>query len=164
MAQSSPFEVDSRTFVLTYVQPGLAGLMDGSVSTLGPIFAAAFATHDPWQTFLVGLAASLGSGISMGFTELASDDGSITGRGAPTTRGLVIGFMTLLGGISHTLPFLIPHFFLATAIAFAVVFVELWTIAYVKYRFMASRLMPAIIQVVIGGVLVFAVGVLIGGL
>ena len=153
---------ERRQFVLTYVQPGLAGLMDGSVSTLAPIFAAAFATHDTWQTFLVGLAASIGAGISMGFTEVASDDGRLSGRGSPIKRGLTTGIMTTLGGLGHALPYLIPHFWTATAIAAAVVFVELWAIAYVQNCFMETPFWRAALQVVLGGALVFAVGVLIG--
>ena len=153
---------ERRQFVLTYVQPGFAGLMDGSVSTLAPIFAAAFATHDTWQTFLVGLAASIGAGISMGFTEVASDDGRLSGRGSPIKRGLTTGIMTTLGGLGHALPYLIPHFWTATAIAAAVVFVELWAIAYVQNRFMETPFWRAALQVVLGGALVFAVGVLIG--
>ncbi len=151
-----------RRFVLTYVQPGLAGLMDGSVSTLAPIFAAAFATGDTWQTFLVGLAASVGAGISMGFTEAASDDGVISGRGSPTTRGVVTGLMTAVGGLGHALPYLIPHFWTATAIAIAVVFVELWAIAWIQNRFMETPFWRATLQVVVGGALVLAAGMLIG--
>src|SRR5690606_38742044 len=120
-----------RQFILTYVQPGLAGLMDGSVSTLAPIFAAAFATGDTWQTFLVGLAASLGAGISMGFTEVASDDGVISGRGSPVRRGLATGVMTAVGGLGHALPYLIPHFWTATTLAIIIVFIELWAIAFI---------------------------------
>lgn len=153
---------ERRQFILTYVQPGLAGLMDGSVSTLAPIFAAAFATHDTWQTFLVGLAASIGAGISMGFTEVASDDGKISGRGSPIKRGVTTGLMTALGGLGHALPYLIPHFWTATAIAGLVVFVELWAIAYVQNRFMETPFLRAAFQVVLGGALVFAAGVLIG--
>ena len=137
-----------REMVLTWVQPGLAGLMDGSVSTLAPIFAAAFATGDTWQTFLVGLAASVGAGISMGFTEAASDDGTISGRGSPVKRGIASGVMTALGGLGHALPYLIPDFWTATTIAMTVVFFELWAIAW--------------LQVVVGGLLVFASGILIG--
>lgn len=151
-----------RLFVLQVIQPGLAGLMDGSVSTLAPLFAAAFATHQSWQTFLVGLAASMGAGISMGFAEALSDDGTLTGRGHPWTRGTVCGFMTALGGLGHTLPYLIPHVQTATAIAVGVVLVELGVIAWVRHRFMDTPLMPAVVQVVIGGVLVFLTGVLIG--
>ena len=151
-----------RQFVLTWVQPGLAGLMDGSVSTLAPIFAAAFATGDTWQTFLVGLAASVGAGISMGFTEAASDDGTISGRGSPVKRGIASGVMTAVGGLGHALPYLIPDFNTATAIAMAVVFVELWAIAWVQNRFMETPFWRAAVQVVVGGSLVFASGILIG--
>jgi rubrerythrin len=153
---------ERRQFILTYVQPGLAGLMDGSVSTLAPIFAAAFATHDSWQTLLVGLAASIGAGISMGFTEVASDDGRLSGRGSPLKRGLTVGLMTTLGGLGHALPYLIPHFWTATGVAAAVVFVELWTIAFIQNRYMETPFWRAAFQVVLGGALVFAAGVLIG--
>jgi rubrerythrin len=152
-----------RQFVLTWVQPGLAGLMDGSVSTLAPIFATAFATQDPWTTFLVGLAASVGAGISMGFTEAAHDDGVLSGRGSPWKRGLASGVMTTLGGLGHALPYLIPDFRTATAIAIAVVFVELWAIVWIQNRFMETPFLRATFQVVLGGALVFAAGVLIGG-
>jgi rubrerythrin len=151
-----------REFVLTWVQPGLAGLMDGSVSTLAPIFAAAFATGDTRQTFLVGLAASVGAGISMGFTEAASDDGTISGRGSPVKRGIASGIMTAVGGLGHALPYLIPHFRTATLIAMAVVFVELWAIAWVQNRYMETPFWRAALQVVAGGSLVFASGILIG--
>lgn len=151
-----------RQFVLTWVQPGLAGLMDGSVSTLAPIFAAAFATGDTWQTFLVGLAASVGAGISMGFTEAASDDGTISGRGSPGKRGVASGVMTAVGGLGHALPYLIPHFWLATSIAMVVVFIELWVIAWIQNRFMETPFWRAALQVVVGGALVFAAGILIG--
>ena len=144
------------------IQPGLAGLMDGSVSTLAPLFAAAFATRNPTETFLVGLAASLGAGISMGFAEALSDDGSLTGRGRPWTRGFVCGLMTALGGLGHTLPYLIPDFTLATGVAVAVVIVELGVISWVRHHFMDTPLTSAIFQVVIGGVLVFLTGILIG--
>jgi rubrerythrin len=151
-----------RLFVLQVVQPGLAGLMDGSVSTLAPLFAAAFATHSTWDTFKVGLAASVGAGISMGFAEALSDDGSLTGRGRPLIRGLVCGLMTALGGLGHTLPYLIPHIQTANGIAFAVVIVELWAIAWVRNHWMDTPIMSAIFQVVVGGALVFAAGWLIG--
>jgi len=151
-----------RQFILTWVQPGLAGLMDGSVSTLAPIFATAFATQDTWTTFLVGLAASVGAGISMGFTEAASDDGEISGRGSPVKRGIASGVMTALGGLGHALPYLIPHFWTATIIAMVVVFVELWAIAWIQKKFMDTPFLRAAFQVVVGGVLVFAAGVLIG--
>ncbi len=153
---------ERRQFVLTYVQPGLAGLMDGSVSTLAPIFAAAFATGDTWQTFLVGLSASVGAGISMGFTEAAHDDGKLSGRGSPLKRGLASGIMTAVGGLGHALPYLIPHFWTATATAAAVVFVELWAIAYIQNRFMETPFLRAAFQVVLGGSLVLAAGILIG--
>lgn len=151
-----------RAFVLTWVQPGLAGLMDGSVSTLAPIFAAAFATGDTWQTFLVGLAASVGAGISMGFTEAASDDGTISGRGSPVKRGVASGVMTAIGGLGHALPYLIPHFSTATMLAMAIVFVELWAIAWAQNRYMETPFWRAALQVVLGGSLVFASGILIG--
>ena len=153
---------ERRQFILTYIQPGLAGLMDGSVSTLAPIFAAAFATHDTWQTFLVGLAASIGAGISMGFTEVASDDGKLSGRGSPLKRGLTTGVMTAMGGLGHALPYLIPHFWTATAVAAVVVFFELWAIAFVQNRYMETPFLRAAFQVVLGGALVFAAGILIG--
>jgi erythrin-vacuolar iron transport family protein len=152
-----------RQFLLTWVQPGLAGLMDGSVSTLAPIFATAFATQDPRTTLLVGLAASVGAGISMGFTEAAHDDGVLSGRGSPVKRGLASGVMTALGGLGHALPYLIPDFWTATAIAIAVVFVELWAIAWIQNRFMETPFLRATFQVVLGGALVFAAGALIGG-
>ena len=155
-------ETARRMFVLQYVQPGLAGLMDGSVSTLAPLFAAAFATHSTWATFLVGLAASIGAGISMAFAEALSDDGSLTGRGAPVVRGAVTGAMTALGGLGHTLPYIIPHFWTATSVAFAVVAIELAVISYIRHRFMDTPFLAATFQVVVGGVLVFAVGILIG--
>jgi rubrerythrin len=151
-----------RQFVLTWVQPGLAGLMDGSVSTLAPIFAAAFATGDTSKTFLVGLAAAVGAGISMGFTEAASDDGTISGRGSPLKRGVASGVMTAIGGLGHALPYLIPDFRTATGIAMAIVFVELWAIAWVQNRYMETPFWRAAVQVVIGGLLVFASGILIG--
>ncbi len=157
-----------RLFVLQYVQPGLAGLMDGSVSTLAPLFAAAFATHQNWPTFLVGLAASIGAGISMGFAEALSDDGSLTGRGSPWLRGAVCGIMTALGGLGHSLPYLVPDslpnaFWIATAIAGIVVFFELWAIAFIRARYMDTPFLQAVFQIVLGGVIVLAVGILIGG-
>ena len=151
-----------HALVLRVVQPALAGLMDGSVSTLAPIFAAAFATGDTWQTFLVGLSASVGAGISMGFTEAAHDDGKLSGRGSPIKRGLSSGIMTALGGLGHALPYLIPHFWTATAIAAVVVFFELWAIAFIQNRYMETPFLRAAFQVVLGGALVFAAGVLIG--
>jgi rubrerythrin len=155
-------ETARRMFVLQYIQPGLAGLMDGSVSTLAPLFAAAFATHNTWQTFLVGLAASVGAGISMAFAEALSDDGSLTGRGAPVIRGAVCGVMTAVGGLGHTLPYLIPHFLTATAISFAVVVIELIVISYIRFRYMDTSFLAAAFQVIVGGVLVFVAGILIG--
>jgi len=152
-----------RQFVLTWVQPGLAGLMDGSVSTLAPIFATAFATQDPWTTFQIGLAASVGAGISMGFTEAAHDDGVISGRGSPIKRGIASGVMTLLGGLGHALPYLINDFWTATSIAFAVVFVELWAIAWIQKKYMETPFGRAAFQVVLGGSLVLGAGILIGG-
>jgi rubrerythrin len=151
-----------RLFVLQVVQPGLAGLMDGSVSTLAPLFAAAFATGKSHPTLVVGLAASLGAGISMGFAEALSDDGSLTGRGRPWTRGLVCGLMTALGGLGHTLPYVIEHFATATAVAIGVVIVELGVIAWVRHRYMESSLAASVIQVVVGGALVFLAGFLLG--
>lgn len=155
-------EQAKRQFILTWVQPGLAGLMDGSVSTLAPIFATAFATQDTWTTFLVGLAASVGAGISMGFTEAASDDGQLSGRGSPTKRGFASGIMTTVGGLGHALPYLITDFWTATLIAFVVVFVELWAIVWIQNRFMQTPFLRATFQVVLGGALVFAAGALIG--
>ena len=152
-----------RQFVLTWVQPGLAGLMDGSVSTLAPIFATAFATQDTWTTFLVGLAASIGAGISMGIAEAASDDGVISGRGSPLKRGVASGLMTALGGLGHALPFLIPNFWTATIIALIVVFAELWAIAWIQNRYMETPFLRAAFQVVVGGGLVLGAGILIGG-
>jgi rubrerythrin len=151
-----------RLFLLQVIQPGLAGLMDGSVSTLAPLFAAAFATHNSLQTFLVGLAASVGAGISMGFAEALSDDGSLTGRGHPWARGFVCGLMTTLGGIGHTLPYLIPNVKMATSVAVCVVLVELGIISWIRHRYMDTPLLSAVLQVVLGGALVFLAGVLIG--
>jgi rubrerythrin len=161
-ARAQEDETARRMFVLQYVQPGLAGLMDGSVSTLAPLFAAAFATHNTWSTFLVGLAASIGAGISMGFAEALSDDGSLTGRGAPVLRGSVTGLMTTIGGLGHTLPFLIPHFYMATFVAIAVVAVELAAISWIRAKYMDTPMLQAAFQVVVGGALVFAAGILIG--
>ena len=155
-------EAQRRLFVLQVVQPGLAGLMDGSVSTLAPLFAAAFATHNPWETFLVGLAASLGAGISMAFAEALSDDGSLTGRGHPLIRGLVCGLMTTAGGIGHTMPFLIHNFNMAMSIAIIVVAIELGVISWIRHRYMDTPLLSAGFQVIVGGVLVFLTGILIG--
>jgi erythrin-vacuolar iron transport family protein len=160
-------ETQHRLFVLQYVQPGLAGLIDGSVSTLAPLFAAAFATHNNWNTFLVGLAASIGAGISMGLTEALSDDGIITGRGSPWLRGLVCGLMTTIGGLGHTLPYLIPDtwpnaFTIATGIATLVVIVELIAISLIRTRYMETPFFKSTIQVIIGGILVLLTGILIG--
>jgi VIT1/CCC1 family predicted Fe2+/Mn2+ transporter len=157
-----------RLFVLRSVQPGLAVLMDGSVSTMAPLFAAAFATHQNWPTFLVGLAASIGAGISMGFAEALSDDGSMTGRGSPWLRGGICGLMTTVGGLGHTLPYLVPDswanaFWIATAIAGLVVFFELWAIAWIRAKYMDTPFLQAVFQIVLGGVIVLAVGILIGG-
>ncbi len=154
--------VAHQLFVLQVVQPGLAGLMDGSVSTLAPLFAAAFATHASWPTFLVGLAAGVGAGISMGFAEALSDDGSLTGRGRPWIRGVVCGAMTLVGGVGHALPYLIPHFWTATAVASGVVVVELAAIAWIRNRWMDTPFLAAAFQVLVGGALVFLAGVFIG--
>jgi rubrerythrin len=161
-ARAKEDETARRVFLLQYVQPGLAGLMDGSVSTLAPLFAAAFATHNTWETFLVGLAASVGAGISMGFAEALSDDGSLTGRGAPLVRGAVCGVMTAIGGLGHTLPYLIPNFWTATVVAIAVVAVELTAISYIRHRFMDTPFLAATFQVIVGGALVFIAGILIG--
>jgi len=153
---------ERRRFVLQIVQPGLAGLMDGSISTLAPVFAAAFATHASRDAFLVGMAASIGAGISMGFAEALSDDGVLSGRGHPWARGLVCGLMTTAGGIGHTLPFLIANFYFAMYVAVAVVAAELAVIAWVRHRYMDTPLLSAAFQVVVGGTLVFIVGILIG--
>lgn len=161
-ARKEEAEVQRRMFVLQVVQPGLAGLMDGSVSTLAPLFAAAFATHDTWQTFLVGMAASIGAGISMGFAEAMSDDGSLTGRGRPLIRGIITGAMTTLGGVGHTLPYLIKDFWTATTIAIVVVLVELWAIAWIRSRYMDTKFLQAAFEVVVGGLIVFGAGILIG--
>ncbi len=152
-----------RQFVLTWVQPGLAGLMDGSVSTLAPIFATAFATQNTWTTFLVGLSASVGAGISMGFTEAAHDDGKISGRGSPVKRGIASGVMTTLGGLGHALPYLIPSFWTATMLALIIVFFELWAIVWIQNRYMETPFFRATFQVVLGGALVLAAGIVIGG-
>ncbi len=155
-------ETRKRLFVLQIVQPALAGLIDGSISTLAPIFAAAFATHDSWNAFVVGLAASIGAGISMGLTEALSDDGVVTGRGHPWVRGAACGIATAIGGLGHTLPYLIPDFWLATAIAGVVVACELVIIAWVRFRYMETPFASAIVQIILGGLAVLAVGVLIG--
>ncbi len=161
-ARATEDAASQRAFMLQYVQPGLAGLMDGSVSTLAPLFAAAFATHNTWQTFLVGIAASVGAGISMAFAEGLSDDGSLTGRGSPWIRGPVCGLMTAIGGLGHTLPYLIPHFVTATAIAVIVVVIELAVISWIRMHYMDTPFLRAAFQVVVGGVLVFIAGILIG--
>jgi len=155
-------EKEHKQFLLTYVQPGLAGLMDGSISTLAPIFAAAFATGRTWDTFLIGLSASVGAGISMGFTEAAHDDGVLTGRGSPIKRGLASGIMTTIGGLGHALPYLIPNFKVATTIAIIVVVIELWLITWIQNRYLETPWGRAMFQVVLGGSLVFAAGILIG--
>jgi len=154
--------VARKIFVLHIVQPALAGLMDGSVSTLAPLFAAAFATGSTAETFKVGLAASVGAGISMGFAEALSDDGKLSGRGTPWLRGVVCGLMTALGGLGHTLPFLIPHFRLAMAIAMGVVCVELSIISLIRWKYMDTPFLSAAFQVVVGGLLVFLAGWFIG--
>ena len=151
-----------RTFVLSVVQPGLAGLMDGSISSLAPLFAAAFATRDSHTAFLVGLATAIGAGISMAFSEGMSDDGKLSGRGSPWVRGAVCGLMTFLGALGHTLPFLIPAFLTATLIAAGVVVVELLLIAWIRNHYMDTPLLAATFQVVVGGVIVFVAGILIG--
>ena len=161
-ARHSEAEGERRRFILQIIQPGLVGLMDGSVSTLAPVFAAAFATHNSWNAFVVGLAASIGAGISMGFAEALSDDGKLSGRGAPLLRGLVCGLMTVAGGIGHTLPFLIPNFYMATAVAFSVVVVELMTISWIQWRYMDVPPLSAAAKVMVGGALVLAAGILIG--
>jgi len=161
-ARKEEEQAGRRLFVLQIVQPGLAGLMDGSVSTLAPVFAAALATHSSWNAFLVGLAASLGAGISMGFAEALSDDGTLTGRGHPWLRGLICGLMTTAGGIGHTLPFLIPAFHAALAVAVAVVIVELAAITWIRKRYMDTPVLSAAVQVGVGGALVFVTGILIG--
>jgi erythrin-vacuolar iron transport family protein len=161
-ARAEEDETARRMFMLQYIQPGLVGLMDGSVSTLAPLFAAAFATHQTWETFLVGLAASVGAGISMGFAEALSDDGSLTGRGTPWLRGAVCGLMTAIGGLGHTLPYLIPDFWLATTISIVVVIIELAAISWIRWRFMDTSFLGAAFQVMVGGALVFIAGILIG--
>jgi hypothetical protein len=154
--------LEKRRLILQIVQPGLAGLMDGSVSTLAPVFAAAFATRSSHTAFLVGMAASLGAGISMGFAEAMPDDGVLSGRGKPWIRGSVCGVMTALGGVGHTLPFLIANFYTAICLAIAIVAVELGVIAWIRHRYMDTPLLAAAFQVIVGGVLVFIVGILIG--
>jgi rubrerythrin len=161
-AKAEEDKAHRRLFVLQIVQPGLSGLMDGSVSTLAPVFAAAFATQNSHAAFLVGLAASLGAGISMGFAEAVSDDGSLTGRGKPLLRGVVCGLMTTAGGIGHSLPYLIPNFRTATALAILVVAIELLVISWIRNRYMDTPFLRAAFQVIVGGVCVFIVGILIG--
>ena len=161
-AKAQEDKAHRRLFVLQIVQPGLSGLMDGSVSTLAPVFAAAFATHNSHAAFLVGLAASLGAGISMGFAEALSDDGSLTGRGKPLLRGIVCGLMTTAGGIGHSLPYLIPNFRTATALAVLVVAIELLVISWIRKRYMDTPFLRAAFQVIVGGACVFLVGILIG--
>ncbi|MCZ0737778.1 iron exporter MbfA [Phreatobacter sp. AB_2022a] len=166
-ARRSEDETAHKRFVMTYVQPGLAGLMDGSVSTLAPVFAAAFATHNNAATFLVALAAAVGAGISMGLTEALSDDGKITGRGSPIIRGWACGIMTAVGGLGHALPYLIPNgwpnaFWIATSIAVAIVLVELWAIAWIRWRYMDTPFLKAVFQIVLGGTLVLITGILLG--
>jgi len=161
-ARAEEDESHRKLFLLQVVQPGLAGLIDGSVSTLAPLFAAAFVTHKSSQAFLVGLAASIGAGISMGFAEWGSDDGSLTGRGSPWIRGVVIGAMTTAGGIGHTLPFLIPNFHVAVLIAVIVVAIELGAIAYIRHRYMDTPFLQAAFQAIVGGLLVFLTGYFIG--
>ena len=161
-ARAQEEESHRKLFLLQVVQPGLAGLMDGSVSTLAPLFAAAFATHNSWKAFLVGLAASIGAGISMGFAESLSDDGSLTGRGSPWLRGTVTGLMTTAGGIGHTLPYLIGNFRAATLVAVIVVAIELGAISLIRHKYMDTPFLQAAFQVIVGGVLVFLTGWLIG--
>lgn len=156
-------QTSHRLFVLQIVQPGLAGLIDGSISTLAPIFAAAFATHSSHETFLIGLAASIGAGISMGITEAMSDDGEITGRGHPMIRGWACGLMTAIGGLGHTLPYLITDFWTATTVAAVVVLIELWAIAWIRWKYMETPFHSAVVQIVLGGALVLLAGILIGG-
>lgn len=161
-ARSEEDRTAHRQFVLTWVQPGLAGLMDGSVSTLAPIFAVAFATQNNHTTLLVGLAAAIGAGISMGFTEAASDDGQLSGRGSPLKRGIAAGVMTTIGGLGHALPYLLSDFWTATVLAIAIVFLELWAIVWIQNRYMETPFLRATFQVVLGGALVLAAGMLIG--
>ena len=160
--RSSEAEAQRRAFVLQFVQPGLAGLMDGSVSTLAPLFAAAFATHKSHDAFVVGLAASVGAGISMAFAEALSDTGELTGRGSPVVRGIITGLMTTAGGIGHTLPYLIANFHAATYFAFGVVIIELAVISWIRQHYMDTPLLRAALQVVLGGALVFGAGIWIG--
>lgn len=161
-ARDEEAETAKRLFVLQVVQPGLIGLMDGSVSTLAPLFAAAFATGNTWETFLVGLAASVGAGISMGLAEGLSDDGKLTGRGHPLIRGLASGGMTAVGGLGHTLPYLIPDFWTATTIAIIVVIIELAAISWIRYKYMDTPFLKAAFQIAVGGFIVFLTGIFIG--
>lgn len=161
-AKEAEGEAERRLFLLQVVQPGLVGLMDGSVSTLAPLFAAAFATGNTWETFLVGTAASLGAGISMGLAEGLSDDGKLTGRGHPLIRGLAAGIMTAVGGMGHALPYLIPDFTIATWVAIVIVFCELWAISWIRYKYMDTPFLKAAFQIAVGGFLVFLTGILIG--
>ncbi|MBL8789312.1 MAG: rubrerythrin [Rhizobiales bacterium] len=161
-AKESESEAERRLFLLQVVQPGLVGLMDGSVSTLAPLFAAAFATGDTWETFLVGSAASIGAGISMGLAEGLSDDGKLTGRGHPLIRGSAAGIMTAVGGMGHALPYLIPDFTIATWVAIVIVFCELWAISWIRYKYMDTPFLKAAFQIAVGGFLVFLTGILIG--
>lgn len=161
-AREQEDKVAQLEFILTYVQPGLAGLMDGSVSTLAPVFAAAFATHNSWDTFLVGFAASAGAGISMGLTEALADDGALSGRGSPLKRGLVCGMMTMVGGLGHALPYVVPHFWTATILASIIVLIELFAIAWIQNKYMKVPFFRAALQIVVGGGLVFAIGILVG--
>jgi erythrin-vacuolar iron transport family protein len=161
-ARANEEESHRKLFLLQIVQPGLLGLIDGSISTLAPLFAAAFATHNSWKAFLVGLAASVGAGISMGFAESQSDDGSLTGRGSPWLRGAITGLMTTAGGIGHTLPFLLSNFHVAILVAVIIVGVELAVISYVRHRYMDTPFLQASFQVVVGGILVLLAGILIG--
>lgn len=161
-AKAQEAESHKKLFLLQIVQPGLAGLMDGSVSTLAPLFAAAYATHRTWEAFLVGMAASVGAGISMAFAEGLSDDGSLTGRGSPVVRGIATGLMTTAGGLGHTMPFLIANFHMAMIVAVFIVALELAAISYVRHKYMDTPFLQAAFQVVVGGVLVFLTGILIG--
>jgi VIT1/CCC1 family predicted Fe2+/Mn2+ transporter len=160
--QLFPLKVDERGLILQYVQPGLAGLMDGSVSSLAPLFAAAYATHNSHTAFIVGLATAAGAGISMAFSEALSDDGKISGRGKPWQRGLVSGLMTFAGAIGHTLPFLLSNYSLAMAISMIVVCVELTIITFIRHRYMQTSLARTAVQVFIGGLIVFLAGIIIG--
>jgi len=161
-AKAEESEAERRLFLLQVVQPGLVGLMDGSVSTLAPLFAAAFATGQTWETFLVGSAASIGAGISMGLAEGLSDDGKLTGRGHPLIRGSAAGIMTAVGGMGHALPYLIPDFTIATVVSIAIVFCELWAISWIRYKYMDTPFLKAAFQIAVGGFLVFLTGILIG--